>query len=249
MKNSLNLRQILNTILDFIFPKQCINCGKIGSYLCHFCKKHFIEYQTVNTCHVCKSPIFKKDNQFVHKLCKENTSLKQVTVALKYTDLVEQIMKEVKYNDYFDIVNLIVELMTASINISKFNNAIFIPIPLHRYKKWKRGFNQAELIAMGIAKVLSRYGANIKVVNLIKRTRNTRTQVGMSKESRGQNLKEAFKVDRKVFDKHSDEIFSGKYDIVLIDDVMTTGTTLEGCADVLVREGIRDVSALVFARG
>lgn len=231
-------------IWELIAPKQCINCFKFGSYLCSFCKNKFIHFETEHICHVCKQETIIR-NLSIHKSCSSQSELSEVIVCVKYNNLVHDIIAEVKYYYYYDTVNLIVDLMLQCLDISKFRNSVLIPIPLHKSKLRQRGFNQAELISKLLAVRLNNLGANCKSVNLIERTRNTLTQVGMSKEERMHNLKSAFRFNKKIF--HDLNNYETK--IYLIDDVMTTGTTLEECAKVLKQNGVDHIRAVVFARG
>jgi competence protein ComFC len=235
---------IKNFILDIIAPRQCLNCYKFGSYLCSHCKSKFIHFETEHVCHVCKSETI-TSALYVHHSCRHLSEIDEVVVCVKYNKLVHDIISEIKYHLYTDVVNLIVELMVSTVDISKFRNCIFVPIPLHKSKQRQRGFNQAELIAIQFTEKLNRAGVECSCLNLIERSKNTLTQVGMSKEDRQQNLKEAFSINPGIqakINKHLGAIY-------LLDDVMTTGTTLEECAKVLKQAGFRDIRALVFARG
>ncbi len=108
-----------------------------------------------------------------------------------------------------------------------------VPVPFHRSKLWWRGFNQAELLARLL---------DITVMNLLKRGRNTRTQVGLDRQERLQNLKDAFYLEKSRLNLHPTTV-------LLVDDVMTTGTTLEECATLLRQQGAKQIFALTFARG
>jgi len=114
---------------------------------------------------------------------------------------------------------------------------LIIPIPLHRSKMRERGFNQAELLAKNMAKSI-----NAPVcVNALKKTKATISQAGLSKTKRFTNLRGTFKIT------DSDVIY-GK-DILLVDDVCTTGSTINEAAKVLLKSGAKSVKALVLAKG
>jgi len=112
-----------------------------------------------------------------------------------------------------------------------------VPVPLHRRSRLKRGFNQSELLAREMAKL-----CNMKVEkhNLVK-IKNTRSQVNLSKEEREANVKGVFRVCNPV-------IFRGK-NIILIDDVCTTGATMSECARVLKSCDAAGVRGIVIAHG
>lgn len=112
-----------------------------------------------------------------------------------------------------------------------------VPVPLHPRKLRQREFNQAEYLAAGLNKVV-----NVPMVKRnLRRVKDTSTQTKLSAEARARNMRDAFAVrDGAAFD--------GKR-IVLLDDVFTTGATLDSCAKVLRKAGAKDVIALAVARG
>ncbi|MFC1780234.1 ComF family protein [Patescibacteria group bacterium] len=114
-------------------------------------------------------------------------------------------------------------------------------IPLNPWRKRSRGFNQAELLAVKLSKC-----QDVKCVKLLKRVRNTRKQVGLKRAERLNNLKEAFALNEKTAKQLTAK---QKSKVIIVDDVMTTGATLEECAKVLKKAGIKEVYGLVVARG
>ncbi|MCC7125954.1 MAG: ComF family protein [Acidobacteria bacterium] len=110
---------------------------------------------------------------------------------------------------------------------------VVVPVPLHRRRAWTRGFNQADLLARGLGRPVAR---------LLRRQRSTAPQVSLPADARRQNVDGAFALVRwpppRVRDRR----------ILLVDDVFTTGATLEACARVLHEAGAREVMALTAAR-
>ncbi|MBD3362885.1 hypothetical protein GF362_04155 [Candidatus Dojkabacteria bacterium] len=202
----------------------------------------YIEFQDKNICHVCKNEVFSKVNGLnIHRNCIPKSNLDEVSACVRYSKLVEEIIKEIKYKYHYDIVSLIADLMLKNLDISKLRNSILVPVPLHRAKKRVRGFNQAELIALEISSKIKKYGISTQVIELIRRVRNTKTQVGMTRQQRVHNLTDAFII-------HKDNSISKSSKIVLVDDVMTTGSTLEECAKVLRKDGLKEIKAMVFSQ-
>jgi competence protein ComFC len=237
-----NFKTLWGRMIDLVFPKQCVKCGKYDSYLCKHCKKLEIQLVAEQFCHVCRFPLNRQ--QELHESCRVQTDLDRVFVCVRYSKLVEKILKEVKYHYHFDFVYLICDLMLEVLDIKFLYNSYLVPIPLYKSKVKKRGFNQAELIAIELEKRIGKK-VGCQVQNLVLRNRNTKTQVGMSREERTQNLQDVFEY---VDDLRSKMVSRGRR-VVIVDDVMTTGTTLEECARVLKSQGFESVCALVFARG
>jgi ComF family protein len=120
------------------------------------------------------------------------------------------------------------------------NEVLVVPIPLHRAKQRQRGFNQAELIARAALKhcpVGIRFELN---PHLLERRRVTQSQIGLTQQQRRANLRGAFKVVKP-------EKIAGR-EILLVDDVFTTGTTVSECARVLRRAGAAEIWVATVAR-
>ena len=112
-------------------------------------------------------------------------------------------------------------------------NYILMPVPLHVSRLRSRGYNQAYEIAKELAKLSAR-----KLDTSLKRSKNTAMQAQLSLKQRAKNVSKAFNVKEKFKFKS----------IILVDDVMTTGNTLNECAKTLLKAGAEDVQVLVFAR-
>lgn len=115
--------------------------------------------------------------------------------------------------------------------------AVFVPVPLHFFRKWKRGYNQSDLIANALAKYVGG-----KVRRLLRRKRHTPSQTSLTKAERKENIKNAFGLRR--FAK-----IDPQATYVLTDDVFTTGSTLNECARVLQENGATVVRVFTLAHG
>jgi ComF family protein len=227
----------IDRILDWLLPAVCISCERVGSKLCLECRETKVKYYSQQECHVCRGIVQDKSN-FVHTDCAHMTLLDGVIVAVKYNTLIETLIKEVKYDLFYKTTRIWTELSSKNNQILKTLNLDYlVPIPIHRKKRWYRGFNQAELFANLIS-----VQTGIDTIKILERTKDTKTQVGMSKTEREKNLTNAFDIS------DMDDI-SDLDSVCLIDDVMTTGTTLEESAKKLKKLGINKIYALVLARG
>lgn len=214
----------LSLILDLLFPRFCVFCGIKGDNICDKCLKNRFEYRDIQTCFVCKREVA---GYLLHKKCREGIYLDGLIRVVHYCDEAKRVLKELKYDLNFDISKDISKALITSINNLRPVYELIVPVPLHRSKKWKRGFNQSELLAKHIG----------DVSNILERKRNTKTQVGMNRKERRENLKDVFQANNQL---------NGEK-VLLVDDVMTTGTTLKECAKELKRVGAGEVIGLVWA--
>lgn len=226
----------------------------MGSYLCDRCSKTKVQYSKAQQCHVCKKSIQNSNTQslplksdifvpLVHMGCKEKTHLNGVFVIAKYSKFVENYLGDIKYEFYFAMISDLVKLINRSLEenphfLNVKGNSILTFVPLHKRRRNWRGFNQAEKLAQGIGAYF-----NIPCVKLLCRIRKTHSQVGLSRTSRLSNLKDAFELNTLK------PPIKNTSNVIVVDDVMTSGATLEECAKVLKANGYQRVYGLVFARG
>lgn len=223
-------------VLDTLFPISCVVCKKEGSFICADCKMNLktLEHQR---CIVCQ-----KQTPFglTHPGCLTPYGADGLVSFFDYHDNnVAQIIIAGKYNFLKDIY-----LQLASLALPKLengfshlisNNTVIVPVPLHHTRKRWRGFNQAEVMSVEISKAL-----NLPFTDVLVRNKITKTQKDLKKAARGKNMEGAFTL------KKSAEI-RGK-EIILVDDVATTGATLLEAAKVLKRNGAAKVICLTVAR-
>ena len=154
--------------------------------------------------------------------------------ALVYDYPVDHLVKRFKFRRDLACGKILADRLKTAVASRNFPLPdLVLPVPLHFSRQWIRGFNQAEYIALRVASSL-----NIRFENrLLTRTRRTAAQSGLHRREREKNLSGAFRC--KPLDQRS---------VALVDDVLTTGTTLEACARVVRRAGAKTVSAWVCAR-
>lgn len=220
---------------SLIFPRFCFGCGLPGMYLCKRCRLHKLPIIHEQQCHVCKKAI---GRGYVHSECREQTSLDGVFVACNYQDVVQEWITQIKYNFLHDAIP---ELANVFYSIAKpthiLDKGVITFVPMSRKKAWWRGYNQAELLAENVAKY-----SGLKLEPMLKRKKYRLSQVGKSKEEREKMSKDDLEI---VADMSK---YKGQ-DILLIDDVMTTGATLETSAQALRDAGFDGtIRGLVLAR-
>jgi len=213
---------MLQDLLNIVFPSNCITCKKTlfkgEKYICTSC--HF---------NIPKGDRALTANSDSGQLLYEKKSFKGST-HLYYFDKdgkTQKILHQLKYKTNQDFGIFLGELMGADFKKALPKIDFLVPVPLHPKKLYKRGFNQSELLARGMNKLLK---INISTTVLI-RTRFTETQTKKGKKERIKNMKDAFEItDKKTFKNKT---------ILLIDDVITTGSTLKECVRELDKiEGI-----------
>ena len=220
-------------LLDLIFPKRCVSCGAFGKYICNKCFAK-IEIVEKPICPICQRQAI---GGKTHPRCTGKFRLDGLVVACKYKGPIKLAIKKVKYKWVYDIEKVLVNLLASQ--IWKFDlpqDSILIPIPLSKKRKNWRGFNQAEILAKTLSKKF-----NVSYSASLIRMIDTRTQVGLTKEERRENVKGAF-AGRKA---------QGKRDknIILVDDVYTSGATMMEAAKVLKNGGAGNVWAMTVALG
>jgi len=220
--------------LELIFPKKCIGCGKFGQILCPDCQNQIKMIKTFNCPHCGR---ITRSGQ-VCRSCKGKNRLTGLLVAADYrSGPTKELIHNLKYNGLIEIAPILGGMLISRMQKSKLRGQlVLLPVPLHWFRRRSRGFNQAEVLARIVGKKLS-----IPVETVLKRKKNTKPQVELSGQKRRKNLFSTFICSDK-------KAVAGKT-VILIDDVSTTGATLEECAKVLRTAGARQVWGLVVARG
>ncbi|MDD2646526.1 MAG: ComF family protein [Patescibacteria group bacterium] len=234
----MNITKIKNYLLDLIFPINCLGCGQDNFYLCPDClaKIKPVDYFV---CPICRLP---SEHGLTCPNCRHKTSLDGLIFAANYEQpLLQKAIGKMKYQLIKDLIGplsqILINVLVPSSFISCFLVDLVVPVPLHRRKIAERGFNQSELIAKIIGE---KFNWPVETESII-RFKSTKNQASLSKEKRLKNVINAFRVvgAHKLKDKN----------IVLIDDVCTTGATLEEVAKLLKTNGAKKVFALTLARG
>lgn len=181
-----------------------------------------------------------------HPICKTSDTIDGVFSSLVYAGVVKKLMYHFKYPPYIrDLQDTLIEFFYEGL-IQKENfyriiqqQAVLVPIPLHKAKYKKRGYNQAQLLAEGLAKKFP-----LRVFDCLERVKNTPTQVGLSQKERQENIKDAF-----FLKKTAKEIIKDFKQVILVDDVVTSGSTLREAAKILKKAGVEKVWGITLAHG
>lgn len=243
LSSLVNTRDAIRAFLtDLFFPFHCFGCEQEGSLACSRCLSSVPERE-YQECPICRKPYQK--NGATCRDCRKLTSLDGLFIARPYRHrLIQKLVFALKYRFIDKAADPLVTLLAQSITHHPFPLPdLIIPVPLHERRLRYRGFNQAEVIGRKLITLLLP-GSPIPVrTDLLRRVRFTKPQMKTdSKKEREINLSTAFEVSLKTVGP-----LVGK-NIWLIDDVATTGTTLDACARALKTAGAKSVWGVVIAR-
>ena len=205
------MEHFIKCIIDAIFPNVCGICGKVSSYdICPKCMVKLNEYKE------CRKHIYLNKNFTTHMY------------IFRYEELVRNKIIEYKFKDKSYIYKSFAKFIINNKKICGFlkNYDIIIPVPISKKRKCMRGYNQSELIVKELKKKDDTLNVNLKILYKIK---DTLPQSALSKEKRNYNLEGAYIV------KNSEIIKDKK--VLLIDDIFTTGNTLNECSKMLKNAG------------
>ncbi len=209
------ISRLYNAFLDLLFPPSCRMCGTDGSWLCTSCLA-----QCGPSVSIAK-PVRNVDRLYCLGSY-DTEALKRTIQQLKYSG--GRVLSEALGNA---LGTLVKNIITAD---------YIVPVPLHKSRERRRGFNQARLIAQAVASVL-----DLPVIEPAVRVKNTKPQVTLHEHERAVNVAHAFALAREVD-------FVGKHGII-IDDVFTTGATISEVAAVLRSASMEHITALTIAKG
>ena len=239
--------KIKKFLMDLFFPSFCLGCKKEGFLLCQDCKST-LEILEYNYCLCSQNPtrIIAKlnKNQKCNRCRQKNLSGLYFALSYKDNPLVRKLIHFFKYEPYYlkSLAKVFAEILIEYFVISGNNkdkiweSSILIPVPLETTKLKKRGYNQSEELAKELLPVL---GVDLAENNLVK-IKKTLPQMKLLAKERQENLKNAFLV------KDPGQIKGKK--VFLVDDVYTTGSTMEECARVLRNAGAKSVWGITIAR-
>ena len=233
------MKNFLQKVLDFLLPPLCPVChDRIETD--GVCPKCFSALEFIGTqkCSVCGKPLDAiVPGMAVCGACIKNPPLfHQAEAVFKYNDTSKKLILPFKHGDHIELADLFVKWMWQNSSELIKRNELLMPVPLHWRRLFKRKYNQSALLAKKLAK---KYDKVYDPLTLV-RVKSTLSQGHLSPKERQKNIKNAFRVKdpKKIKGKH----------ILLIDDVFTTGATVDECAKVLLKAGAKSVDVLTIAR-
>ncbi len=219
---------LLDSLIAIVTPYSCLGCGVEGSALCARCRQSVNDLRIAPRCFRCRQPT---QDFRVCLGCKAGTNLRQVWVTAELKGLAKQLLYFYKFERAQGAGGLLAQLMEPLLPRGK--GYVLVSVPTATSRLRERGYDHSYLIARQLAPDRN------EVVRGLVRLNQTR-QVGAHRQERLTQLRGAFRVT------HGEQLKGRK--VLLIDDVITTGATLQEASHVLMQAGVASVDALVFAQ-
>jgi competence protein ComFC len=226
-----------SVLLDFVFPPQCVACRAYGALLCASCAQR-VQPVGLTICECCGRPQPTTVVQCTQCRQQLRLSIRSLRIAALHTSPLREAIHAFKYGQQPELAAPLARYLVATIQASTWQSTLHriegvVPVPLSRERREERGYNQAELLASAFC-----YSVQLPLCSAwLVRQRATQSQVGLNAVERQHNVAGAFVAARAV---------TGK-ELLLIDDVYTTGATMQACAEALLNAGATAVYGLALA--
>ena len=207
-----------------MMPKKCLGCGREGTYICKDCEVFLSEVDPMLGSPT--SPVILGE-----------IGLPNIVSVWEYEGLMEKLILKIKYDGCYDIVGELVETVFKKIDLNLPKDMIITFVPMYNKKERRRGFNQSELIAQRVGDKIGR-----PVVRLLGKMKDNQSQVGLGPQERLSNVKDVFQFQTKL------SLVQVPSSVLLVDDVYTTGATMNECVKILKKGGIKSVYGFTIAR-
>ena len=239
------VRSVLRPVLDFALPPRCAGCGAITTEPHRFCLTCWSKLVFLGEpcCAVCGLPF--EYAQGAGARCgaclADPPAFEWMRAAVAYGEIPRTVALKLKYGGRPGVAETMARLMQRHLPAERSEGdgePVLAPVPLHRWRIWKRGYNQAALIA----ELLARRAGVPACLDLLERPKSTPPLKAMNPRQRRETVRGAF----RIAERHRETV-RGRT-VVLVDDVFTSGATVDACARVLKRAGAHRVEVLCWAR-
>ncbi len=231
------LNWLQSALLDFVFPPQCVACHAYGALLCAACAQQ-VQPVGLTICEGCGRPLSTTVAQC--ESCRQQPilSIRGVRIAALHTSPLREAIHAFKYGQQPELAVPLARYLLALSQASSWQATLrsidaVVPVPLNAVRRQERGYNQAEQLASAFC-----YGVQLPLCSAwLVRQRATQSQVGLSAVERRHNVQGAFMAASAVAGKR----------LLLVDDVYTTGATMQACAEAALNAGATAVYGLALA--
>lgn len=220
-------RQAKEFLTGLLFPRRCPVCGDIvmpkGELICPECVKK-LSFVREPTCKKCGKEISRYEAEYCYDCTKHRRTFEYGKALVNYNDAAKDSMVKIKYKNKREYLDFYIEAICVRYGsqIKRMNADALVPVPVHPSRRRARGYNQAELLANGIGE---RLGIPVRP-DLLRRSKKTAPQKQLNPAERLKNLQEAFAAG---------DLPEGIRDVILVDDIYTTGSTIEACTRALTK--------------
>ncbi len=229
---SLSASRVWAATLDLLFPPRCVGCRTRGAWLCRTCREQ-VQPVLPPICERCGQGIESGD---LCRACRRRPlAIDGLRAAAYLEGPLRQAVHRFKYEGLRELVPMLGEILHEGYLQVTITCDVVVPVPLHQARQRQRGFNQATLLAQELSR-----RTGLPTASDLLRVRDTQPQVGLGAAARRDNVRDAFACRGRAS-------LGGKR-ILLIDDVCTTGATMEACAAALYQTGVAAVWGLTLAR-
>lgn len=231
----------LSHLVQWIYPPRCLLCGHPGQKkgheavdLCGYCQVQLPFNETACLCCALPLPRDASHRAVCGRCQKKQPAFDASLSVFRYEQPAVWLIQQLKFNDRLSHARLLGQLLAQKIQHCDVLPQCIIPVPLFSKRLRQRGFNQS----VELAKPVAQKTGLPMALNLVERVRRTESQTGLDAKQRRKNIKGAFEIVRPVPYEH----------VVIIDDVMTTGSTVNEVARILKKSGVRQVDVWSIAR-
>lgn len=229
-------------VLDQLYPPLCLHCEAPVAVADTLCGNCFARLRPISApyCPVLGTPFEVSPGPDVRsaQAIADPPPFRRARSAVLYNDVARKLVARLKYGDRPELARFCGRLMANAGRELWGDEPVLVPVPLHRTRQFERRYNQSTELARAIGRVT---GLSVDP-GIISRSRRTRQQVGLSADARQRNVSGAFTARRDIVAR-----LGGKR-VVVVDDVITTGSTVRAVARALQRAGAHDVDVISFAR-
>jgi len=245
---------LIEAFIELLCPRsvKCISCGSEINMdqpyaLCAQCIGRFIfvgkSAGALEACHVCGKPLGNYYGIDVCVACNERPrAFDRGIMVVAYNQAAQKVIFDLKYHGKtyigYHIAQMMIDRLRREMDLSEIE--CVIPVPIHKSRYRKRGFNQAEILGRYISEALG-----VPIMEGLERTRNTKTQNKIKKHERFSNVDGAFEIRKNSF---GDAMTNFKT-VLLVDDIYTTGATADACSEALKTHGVEKIFVVGFASG
>lgn len=227
------MQNIWHGLLALLFPARCASCGQVGYFFCSECQRQ-VEFLSPPFCPLCGYP--SSDNLLCHRCRQSALAIDGVRSVAFFEGPLREAVHALKYQGLRSVATPLANLMNACWCREPLPADVIVPVPLHRRRLRERGYNQAAVLAQALGAAV---GLPVREDWLV-RVRATSPQVELDAAQRKKNVAGAFRCDLP------DQVTGCR--VLLVDDVCTTGATLESCSLALRRAGAQSVWAFTLGR-